>query len=108
MSVNGLETFDRSIHATNRLKEISNEIGADRRLAWRVLGAVLRTLRDRLPVEDAAHLAAQLPLVIGGAPRRRGRDSKGPPCVAGRYQNALATNPGWPPNPARHWINEGR
>src|SRR3954469_9897059 len=68
MSVNGLETFDRSIHATNLwLKQISNEIGADRRLAWRVLGAVLRTLRDRLPVEDAAHLAAHLPLVIRGA-----------------------------------------
>ena len=68
MSANGLETFDRSIHATNVwLKEISQELGPDRRLAWRALGVVLRALRDRLPVEDAAHLAAQLPLLIRGA-----------------------------------------
>ena len=75
MSANGLETFDRSIHATNAwLKGISREIGAaeeigaaDRKLAWRVLGVVLRALRDRLPVDDAAHLAAQLPLLIRGA-----------------------------------------
>jgi uncharacterized protein (DUF2267 family)/CBS domain-containing protein len=68
MSANGLETFDRSIHATNAwLKEISKEIGADRRLAWRALGVVLRVLRDRLPVDDAAHLAAQLPLLVRGA-----------------------------------------
>ncbi|MEH2522532.1 uncharacterized protein (DUF2267 family)/CBS domain-containing protein [Bradyrhizobium sp. AZCC 2176] len=68
MSANGLETFDRSIHATNVwLKEISKEIGPDRRLAWRVLGVVLRALRDRLRAEDAAHLAAQLPLLIRGA-----------------------------------------
>jgi uncharacterized protein (DUF2267 family) len=68
MSANGLETFDRSIHATNVwLKEISREIGPDRRLAWRVLGVVLRALRDRLRAEDAAHLAAQFPLLIRGA-----------------------------------------
>jgi uncharacterized protein (DUF2267 family)/predicted transcriptional regulator len=68
MSANGLETFDRSIHATNLwLKEISQEIGVERRPAWRVLGVVLRVLRDRLTVEDAAHLSAQLPLVVRGA-----------------------------------------
>jgi uncharacterized protein (DUF2267 family)/CBS domain-containing protein len=68
MSANGLETFDRSIHATNAwLKEISNETGADRRAAWRALGVVLRALRDRLTAENAAHLAAQLPLLIRGA-----------------------------------------
>ena len=36
-------------------------------MAWRALGVVLRALRDRLTVEDAAHLAAQLPLVVRGA-----------------------------------------
>ena len=53
MSASGLETFDRSIHATNAwLKGISREIGAaeeigaaDRKLAWRVLGVVLRADR---------------------------------------------------------------
>jgi uncharacterized protein (DUF2267 family) len=68
MSATGLETFDRSIHATNFwLKELSRELGVDRQTAWRVLGVVLRALRDRLPVEEAAHFSAQLPLLIRGA-----------------------------------------
>lgn len=59
MSSAGLETFDKSIHTTNIwLKEISDPVGADREAAWHVLGAVLRALRDRLPVDDAAHLRA--------------------------------------------------
>jgi len=54
MSANGLEIFDRSIHATNLwLKEISNEIGADRRLACRVLGVVFGTSSHvRLPAAE--------------------------------------------------------
>jgi uncharacterized protein (DUF2267 family) len=42
-------------------------IGPDRQLAWHMLGAVLRAVRDRLPVELAAHLGAQLPLIVRGA-----------------------------------------
>src|SRR5207237_7826122 len=68
MSANGLETFDRSIHATNLwLKEISKAIGVDRRMAWRALAVVLRALRDRLTCEETAHPPAQLPLVGRGA-----------------------------------------
>jgi uncharacterized protein (DUF2267 family)/CBS domain-containing protein len=67
MSTTGLEIFDRSIHTTNIwLKEIAEAIGADRRTAWHALGAVLRALRDRLPANDAAHLSAQLPLLVRG------------------------------------------
>jgi uncharacterized protein (DUF2267 family) len=68
MSTTGLEVFDKSIHTTNTwLKEIADEMGTDRHLAWQALGAVLRVLRDRLTADDAAHLAAQLPLVVRGA-----------------------------------------
>jgi uncharacterized protein (DUF2267 family) len=68
MSATGLDVFDKSINTTNIwLNEISSEIGPDRQLAWHVLGVVLRTLRDRLPAQDAAHLAAQLPLIVRGA-----------------------------------------
>ncbi len=68
MSATGLDVFDKSINTTNVwLNEISEEIGPDRQLAWHVLGVVLRTLRDRLPAQDAAHLAAQLPLLVRGA-----------------------------------------
>ena len=41
-------------------------IGPDRGVAWHVLGAVLRTLSDRLPLGLAAHLGAQLPLLVRG------------------------------------------
>lgn len=68
MSATGLEVFDRTIHTTNVwLHEISDELGPDRGHAWHVLGGVLRALRDQLPAELAAHLAAQLPLLIRGA-----------------------------------------
>ncbi len=68
MAATGLEVFDRTLHTTNQwLDEISAEIGPDRHLAWHVLGAVLRSIRDELLVDQAAHLAAQLPLLVRGA-----------------------------------------
>lgn len=68
MSFTGLDIFDKSIQTTHIwLNEINDQIGPDRHLAWRVLGAVLRALRDSLPVQMAAHLSADLPLVVRGA-----------------------------------------
>jgi len=49
------------------LKEIAKEFGGDdRQYAYRALRAVLHTLRDRLTVDVAAKLAAQLPTLIRG------------------------------------------
>ena len=42
------------------------ELGPDRQVAWKVLSTVLHKLRDRLPLGLAAHLGAQLPLLIRG------------------------------------------
>ena len=68
MSATGLEVFDKSIQTTNIwLDEIMEDMGPDRQLAWHLLGGVLRTMRDRLPPDLAAHLGAQLPLVVRGA-----------------------------------------
>ena len=68
MSATGLDVFDKTIQTTNIwLDEIMQELGPDRQLAWHVLGAVLRAVRDRLPPELAAHLSAQLPLLVRGA-----------------------------------------
>ena len=68
MSATGLDVFDKSLHTTNIwLDEVMADIGPDRQVAWRVLGAVLRSLRDRVPAPLAAHLGAQLPLLIRGA-----------------------------------------
>ncbi len=67
MSATGLEVFDKTLQSTNIwLDEIMTELGPDRQLAWHVLGAVLRALRDRLPLGLAAHLGSQLPILIRG------------------------------------------
>jgi uncharacterized protein (DUF2267 family) len=55
------------VHTTNRwLSEICETIGPDRQRAYNVLRAVLHSLRDRLTVDQAAHLGAQLPMLVRG------------------------------------------
>jgi uncharacterized protein (DUF2267 family) len=67
MSATGLEVFDKTLQTTNIwLNEIMDRIGPDRQLAWKALSTVLHVLRDRLPVELAAHFGAQLPLLVRG------------------------------------------
>lgn len=79
MSMTGLEVFDKTVQTTNIwLDEIQDEIGPDRHAAWHVLGAVLRTLRDRLTVEQAAHLGAQLPILVRGVFYDQWRPAKMP------------------------------
>ena len=67
MSANGLEVFDKTVQTTNIwLDDIMQTIGPERRVAWKVLSTVLHKLRDRLPVELAANLSAELPLLVRG------------------------------------------
>jgi uncharacterized protein (DUF2267 family) len=67
MSATGLEVFDKTIQTTNVwLDEMMENLPRDKHVAWHVLGAVLRTIRDRVPVNLAAHLSAQLPLLVRG------------------------------------------
>ncbi|MFL4971547.1 MAG: DUF2267 domain-containing protein [Xanthobacteraceae bacterium] len=67
MSATGLDVFDKTLQTTNTwLDEIMAELGPDRQVAWHALGAVLRALRDRLPLGLAVHLGAQLPLLVRG------------------------------------------
>ncbi|TPN12190.1 DUF2267 domain-containing protein [Mesorhizobium sp. B2-1-3] len=67
MSATGLEIFDKTTQTTNVwLDEIMADHGQDRQFAWHLLGVVLRTVRDRLPVDMASHLGAQLPLLVRG------------------------------------------
>ena len=67
MSATGLDVFDKTLQTTNIwLGEIMDRIGSDRHTAWKVLSTVLHQLRDGLPVDLAAHLGAQLPLLIRG------------------------------------------
>jgi uncharacterized protein (DUF2267 family) len=79
MSATGLEVFDKTLQTTNTwLGEIMETLGPDRQIAWHVLGAVLRTVRDRVPLGLAAHLGAQLPLLVRGAYYDRWRPSEEP------------------------------
>jgi len=67
VSTTGLDVFDKTLQITHIwLDEVMETVGPDRNVAWHVLGAVLRSLRDRLPPELAAHLGAQLPLLVRG------------------------------------------
>jgi uncharacterized protein (DUF2267 family) len=68
MNATGLPVFDKTVQITNTwLGEIMEVLGPDRQVAWHALGAVLRTVRDRIPLGLAAHLGAQLPLLVRGA-----------------------------------------
>ncbi len=64
----GLHTLDSSIQKTN---DWVNDVAAslhlsDRQRALAVLRSGLHALRDRLPINSSAHLAAQLPVVLRG------------------------------------------
>jgi uncharacterized protein (DUF2267 family) len=68
MSTTGLRVFDETLHATNTwLHEITSRMGwDDREKGYRLLRLSLHAIRDRLPVVEAAHLSAQLPLLLRG------------------------------------------
>jgi len=51
-------------HWVNQVADLLS--GTERHLAYRLLRAVLQTLRDTLSPEESADLAAQLPLLIRG------------------------------------------
>ncbi|GGQ11195.1 uncharacterized protein (DUF2267 family) [Actinomadura coerulea] len=68
MTFTGIQGLDRSIDTTNRwIADVAEAFGTeDRRFAYRALRAWMHTLRDRLTVESAARLAAQLPELLRG------------------------------------------
>jgi len=64
----GKDPFETTLHKTNEwLATIMQRLSwEDRFRAWAALRSVLHVLRDRLTVEEAAALGAQLPLLIRG------------------------------------------
>jgi len=68
MPANEPSIIQHSVEKTHIwLNEIAEEFGdEDRQYAYRAMRAVLHTLRDRLTVDVAAKLAAQLPTLIRG------------------------------------------
>lgn len=68
MSTTGLEAFDTTLQKTQGwFKDVMEELGwDDRHKAYLALRTVLHALRDRLVVEEAVQLGAQLPMLIRG------------------------------------------
>ena len=64
----GIEAFDHSLQLTNLWsKDLMRRLGTeDRHLAYLALRTTLHALRDRLAVDEAAHLGAQLPMLVRG------------------------------------------
>ena len=68
MTTTRLDVIDRSVEKTHVwLGELSEELATDDvHHAYRVLRAFLHALRDHLSVNEAAALAAQLPILVRG------------------------------------------
>jgi len=64
----GLDTFDKTVQESNLwLKAVMERLDTtDRHHAYSTLRAVLHALRDRIGPENAAHLGAQLPMLLRG------------------------------------------
>jgi uncharacterized protein (DUF2267 family) len=64
----GLDTFDKTVQESNLwLKDVMERLNTyDRRHAYSTMRAVLHALRDRVGPENAAHLGAQLPMLLRG------------------------------------------
>jgi len=68
MTITGVDAFDKTLSKTNEwLQDIMAELNfSQRRQAYQALRSTLQTLRDRLMVDEAVHLGAQLPMLIRG------------------------------------------
>lgn len=68
MPATGLEVFDQTLQTTHIwLDDLMRFLGwSDRQRAYHALRVVLQSLRDHLPINDAAHLSSQLPLLLRG------------------------------------------
>jgi len=69
MSTQGLEALEHTVQLTHVwINTLDERLGwNDRARAYRLLKAVLHAVRDWLPHEGAADLAAQLPTLLRGA-----------------------------------------
>ncbi len=68
MTQTSLAAFDSTLQTTNIwLNDVLERLGwQDHHHAYQALRAVLHALRDRLPVDQAAAFAAQLPMLVRG------------------------------------------
>ncbi|HEX6509337.1 MAG TPA: DUF2267 domain-containing protein [Chloroflexota bacterium] len=67
-AVDHVEAFDTTVQKTYEwLHELDEEMGTENvRRAYEMMRAYLHALRDRLPIQEAAQLAAQMPMLLRG------------------------------------------
>lgn len=68
MTVTGIRSLDQSVQTTKEwLKDLQRELHTDdQQKCLSVFRAVMQALRDRLRVDEAAHLASELPMILQG------------------------------------------
>lgn len=88
MSTTGFDIFDRTVQKTNiMLRELGDALHMeDTHDVYLSLRAVLHALRDRLHPDEAAHLAAQLPLLLKGTYFDGWRPSATPVKIRDRHE----------------------
>ena len=65
---NTIKSFEHGLRSSEIwVHDLAGQAAWDNNHAYHVLLATLKTIRDRLPHEEAAHLASQMPLIIRGA-----------------------------------------
>jgi uncharacterized protein (DUF2267 family) len=68
MSTTGVDSIERTVQKTKEwLADLERELGTDEpAYSWRALRGYLQVLRDRLTIDEAAELAAELPQLLRG------------------------------------------
>ncbi|MGL5076363.1 MAG: DUF2267 domain-containing protein, partial [Waterburya sp.] len=68
MSANGLTAFDRTLEKTNQfVNDVAQKTNIeDRHTVFIGIKAVLHSLRDRIPLEEAVQLGSQFPVLLAG------------------------------------------
>ncbi len=64
----GLDIFDKTVQKSHTwVNNLAIELGTEnKQQVFQGLRATLHALRDRMPVEEAVHLGAQLPILMAG------------------------------------------
>ena len=100
MTRTGLEVFDNTLQKTMEwLGDIDQELGwEDRHRAYDALRGCLHQVHDRLPVDEVAHLSAQLPMLIRGIYYEGWDPGRRPGRTADEFISALTDYVPWLPD----------